>query len=271
MINWDRFRIKKKYILLIFCILIALILFAFIRIIQNHKQKLSYTEQLLEIVEKSENPTFAIDKIYVSSSANAVDNTLEQKMNDLQIYQYTDMAIYINNFKKEKGLSNKNTIKQLYIDNINLLLNEPNIGTQSLAYTNLLKIGNRDVITDFSSNERIDFNIIYTNEQNENADYEKPTFYTDCSNPISLKYINNFEKKYSIKNDEAISFDGSLLKVAGISVEDIKCKVIFRINVVNNEDEYSSCWINLNIPLSEIYKGTSIKTATPKGQNYEFF
>ena len=36
----------------------------------------------------------------------------------------------------------------------------------------------------------VNFNIINTNSENENTDYSNPTFYTDCSNPISLGYLN---------------------------------------------------------------------------------
>ncbi len=271
MINWDKFGEKKKYILLIFSIILAIIIFIYVIIAYRILLKNLYVGQIEKIVEKNEDVTFAIRKVYVCSSANAIDNSLEQKMKNLNLYQYTDIALYIENFKDEKGLTNKNTIKELYIDNISINLKNSNLGTQNLAYTNLLTFGDRNQNLDFHNYERIDFNIVHNNEENESADYTRPTFYTDCSNPITLKYVNNFGTRYSIKKDEAISFDGSLLKTAGIKIEDINCSVIFKINIINNDDEYYSCWFNLKIPLNDIYDGTTIKGATASGQEYDFF
>ena len=141
----------------------------------------------------------------------------------------------------------------------------------SLKYTNLLKIGNRESITDFTSSDKIDFNIISTNEENRTADYSSPTFYADCSNPVALKYVNNLGANYSIQEGSKISFDGSILQTVGIPIQDIQCKVKFKINIVNNENQYYSCWVNLEIPLSDIYNGTTIKSASTSGSKYDFF
>lgn len=269
--NWDKLNAKgifKNFNLIIF-ILAIIVIIIYIIILHNYIQRKSYINQLMEIVEKNEETIFSVEKIYLCSSANAIDTTEEKNLKKLDLYQYTDIAISINNFIDNNGLTNKNTVKELYIDNIDLTLDN-NIGTPSLLYTNLLKIGNREVVEDFTPVDRIDFNIIYNNEENESADYTQPTFYTDCSNPITLRYINNLGTEYSIKQDSTISFDGSILKNAGISIDDINCKVKFKINIVNNEDDYFSCWINLRIPLDDIYKGTTIKSATTSGTKYVF-
>ena len=122
----------------------------------------------------------------------------EQKLDNLGIYQYTDIAVYLNN-NKEEGLTDKNTIKELYIDDIDLKL-DYNIGKTSLVYTNLLKIGSKEELNQMVLNskniqkDKIDFKIVSTNEQNNEANYDEATFYADCSNPISLKYINEISK-----------------------------------------------------------------------------
>lgn len=270
MINWDKLGNKQKYVLLILIILLILVLIAYGVIIYNKIQKNSFVNSLIEISEKNQEPTFSVEKIYLCSSANAIYNNDEQNAKDLDIYQYTDIAVYLNNYQDEYGITNKNTIKELYIDNIELLVNG-NMGSQSLAYTNLLKIGSKDLVPDFTPNDRIDFNIIYSNSENEMANYDEPTFYTDCSNPITLRYVNNLGTDYSIQDDSSSSFDGSILQDAGISIEDINCKVKFKINLINNEGEYYSCWINFSLPLSDIYEGTTIKTTTLSGYRYDFF
>lgn len=284
MINWDKINKKisvKKIILPVFAVMLIILICVYAIIINKYIQKNQFTKQMEQVSEKNENPVFSIEKIYLCSSANAIDNTEEQKLNTLDLYQYTDIAIYLNNYSENNGLTSKNTIKELYIDNIELQL-DSNIGKTDLEYTNLLKIGSREQLTnmlattaeeqEINNNEkRIDFNIVNTNEQNEQADYENPTFYADCSNPISLKYINQIDKNYSIGNDNSATFDGSILEKAGISVEDINCKIKFKINLINNDEEYYSAWINFQIPLNDIYKGTTIKSKTTQGLEYNFF
>lgn len=105
-----------------------------------------------------------------------------------------------------------------------------------------------------------------------NANYDDATFYTDCSNPISLEYLNyNIVQDYKMEENNQLSFDGSILEKAGITIENINCKVKFKINIINNKDEKYSCWINLQLPLEDIYEGTTMKQRTISGKNYIFF
>lgn len=278
MINWDKVNKKvsvNKIILPIFIATSVVLTIVYANIIKKTVASNKFVNNMIEIVEKNENPIFSIEKIYVCSSANAIDHTEEQNLNNLDLYQYTDIAIYINNNNEDENLTEKNTVKELYIDNIDLQLNS-NIGTTNLVYTNLLKFGSKDELKkvlklpENLNKERIDFNIVKTNEENKKADYEKPTFYADCSNPITLKYINELGKDYSIGKDESASFDGSILQKAGVTIEDINCKVGFRINIVNNEGELYSSKIDFEIPLNDIYEGTSIKSNTKVGNKYIF-
>ena len=66
-------------------------------------------------------------------------------------------------------------------------------------------------------------------------------------------------------------FDGSILSKVGIKTDDINAKIKFRVNLVNNKDEYYSNYINFRIPLFDIDKGTSIRSKTTKGSEYNFF
>lgn len=279
MINWDKINKKisvNKIILPFFLVILILLIAIYGGILYKHIEKNTFVYEMEQIVAKNEKTTFSIEKIYLCSSANAIDSTEEQKLENLDLYQYTDIAVYINNYKEE-GLTNKNTVRQLYIDNINLKL-DYNIGKTSLVYTNLLKIGSKEQLNNMIANseniqnDKIDFNIINTNEQNNQADYEEPTFYADCSNPISLKYINQINKEYSVGKDNSATFDGSILEKAGIKPEDINVQVKFKINLVNNNDEYYSNWVNFRIPLNDVmYNGTSIKSRNTVGREYNFF
>ena len=272
--NWSK---ENKKVIVLLSIMIVLIII-YLNILHAQIEKDRYVSKLEQIVAKNENPTFQISQIYLCSSANAIDSTESQTLQNLDLYQYTDIAIYINN-NDENGLTNQNTIKKLYIDNIEIQTNSGE-GTQALVYTNLLKIGSRDklkaMLTSSNGlsnmqNNQIDFNIINTNIENNQADYENPTFYSDCSNPITLKYINKLNKTYSVGEDNSAMFDGTILEKAGVSVDELNCKVKFKINIINNEDDYYSAWVNFQIPLDDIYNGTSIKRKTTAGIQYNFF
>lgn len=278
MINWDKINKKisvKKVILPLMMVILLLMIIIWGIIIHKHICKGVFANEMEEIIAKNQSPTFSIDKIYLCSSANAIDNTAEQKLDNLGIYQYTDIAVYLNN-NKEEGLTDKNTIKELYIDDIDLKL-DYNIGKTSLVYTNLLKIGSKEELNQMVLNskniqkDKIDFKIVSTNEQNNEANYDEATFYADCSNPISLKYINEISTEYTVSKNSSAVFDGSILKKVGIKPEDINAQIKFRINIINNKDEYYSNYINFRIPLNDIEKGTSIKSKTTVGNEYNFF
>lgn len=278
MINWDKINKKisiKKVILPIMLVILLLMTIAWGKIFYKHICMSAFANDMEEIITKNQLPTFSIDKIYLCSSANAIDNTVEQKLDNLGIYQYTDIAIYLKN-NKEEGLTDKNTIKQLYIDEIDLKL-DYNIGKTSLVYTNLLKIGSKEELNQMVLNskniqkDKIDFKIVSTNEQNNEANYDEATFYADCSNPISLKYINEISTEYTVSKNSSAVFDGSILGKVGIKPEDINAKIKFRINIINNKDEYYSNYVNFRIPLNDIEKGTSIKSKTTVGNEYSFF
>ena len=334
-----KIKIKDKWIkpiFLCFFIIIIILLFAYGNIISKNIKRKKFANENMKSYENNKEQVFKVEKILICSSANAVDFSEKQNLQDMSIYQYTDIAVYINNGDE---LTNKNTVKKLYIDNISLE-GTSDIGKKSLNYKNILKFGlkkdnktksntdendttsGHDVFAGLLNNtsssnsaidvgsintndeddmisltnntskqgenssasedseesqteqkdEKIDFNIVYTNEENEKANYDEPTFYTDCSNPITLEYLNNdIATHYKMDENKSVSFDGSILKEVGVATESLNCKVKFKINIINNNDEKYSCWINFSIPLDDIYEGTTMKAKTTNSQKYVFF
>ena len=41
--------------------------------------------------------------------------------------------------------------------------------------------------------------------------------------------------------------------------------------IINNDNEKYSCWINFDIPLDDIYEGTTMKAKSTNSQKYVFF
>lgn len=271
------FRIKN--VKLAFAILIIILFIIFLLyyhfILTKYSAKNSFTNQMVEISDENENSIFNIQKILVYSSATAVDNSEDQSLKDVSISQYSDISIYIDNTSYITDLTNENTIKELYIDNIVVNSNSDR-GTKILNYKNPLTFGKYKMVEP-PSNNRIDFNIINTNSENENHDYTMPTFYTDCSNPITLGYLNkDLLTNYSVSDSSnKISFNGKVLKEANIDLNDVNYTLNFNIHIVNNLNQKFVYNMSLNVNLNDdnggIYNGYVYRGKTTSGNEYRFF
>lgn len=235
----------------------------------------TFANEMIAISDENENSIFNIQKILLYSSANAIDNSDDQSLKDLSICQYTDISIYIDNISTISELTDENTIKQLYIDNI-VATSNADKGTKILNYKNPLDFGKYKAINP-PENNRIDFNIVNTNSENENNDYSNPTFYTDCSNPISLGYMNqDILTNYAVSQDaNTISFNGKVLKEANINLEDINYTLNFKIHIVNNLNQKFVYNMKLDVGLDDsnggIYNGYVFKGKNTSGKEYRFF
>ncbi len=259
---------NKKVVLIALLIFIIILTLIYGNMIRVHILRNNVAKNYETIYENNKETTFSIEKIMLCNSANAIDYSQEKNLQDLSIYQYSDIAIYINNGEE---LSNKNTIKELYIDNISFDDGE-NSGEKSLTYKNILNFGLNQPVNESRTTSDLNFNVVKTNQEDDDANYDEPTFYTDCTNPISLEYVNyNILNNYKMEENNSLVFDGSILEKVGISTESLDCKIKFKINIVNNQDEKYSCWVNFKLPLDDIYKGTTMKTMTAKGDKYKFF
>ena len=260
----------KKYKRLFICFLIILfiLLIGYVLIIRGNIINKEFAKENIKVYENNKEKIFNIEKIVLCNSANAIDLRETKNLSNLSAYQFTDIAIYINNGEE---LTKKTTIKELYIDNIEIE-SASNIGKKSLTYKNILDFGLKENILEPKETQNIHYKIINTNNENNNANYNEPTFYTDFSNPITLEYLNyDVVTGYKMDENNAVTFDGNILKSAGLNVDDLKCKIKFKIHIVNNEKEKYYCPISINIPLDDIFEGTTMKLKTTSGQKYEFF
>ena len=208
--------VKLAFVILIIALFVVFLLYYHFVFAESFARN-DFANQMVEISEANEKSVFNVQKVLLYSSANAIDNSESQALQNMSICQYTDISIYIDNMANASELTDENTIKQLYIDNINITSNSDK-GAKLLNYKNPLNFGKYEEI-ELPQNNRIDFNIVNTNVENENYDYSKPTFYTDCSNPISLGYMNkDILTDYSVsEGTTSVSYNGKVLQEAGIS------------------------------------------------------
>lgn len=273
-INFKIKNVRLAFTLLIILAFIVLLLYYHF-VLSPSFAKSNFTNQMIEIADENENSIFNVQKILLYSSANAISNSKNQSLKDMSICQYTDLSIYIDNSQSSSELTDENSVKELYIDNI-VMTSNVDKGTKILNYKNSFNVGKYTDIKQ-PENNRIDFKIINTNQENENHNYDEPTFYTDCSNPITLGYLNkDILTNYSVTDDsKSISFNGKVLKEANINLEDINYTLRFTIHIVNNLNQTFAYNMKLDVNLDDnnggIYNGYTYKSKSTSGNEYRFF
>ena len=163
-----KFKFKIKNVKLAFVILIILAIVLLILyynfVFADAFAKNNFANQTIEIAEENKSPIFSIQRILVYNSANAIDNSEDQSLSNMAISQYTDISIFLDNSQTISDLSDENTVKELYIDNISISTKSEN-GNKILNYKNPLNFGKYQDL-EKPTNDRIDFNIVNTNEEN---------------------------------------------------------------------------------------------------------
>ena len=132
---------NRKKTIIIICIVILLILSCiFLKKIGLKQKENKFAEELVKFYDENRNPIFEINKIILYSSATAIDKSEEQTMQSVDVHQFTDIAIYINNKKSVKNTEERNTIKEIYIDNI-IIEKKELTGNEVLNYKNSFLFG----------------------------------------------------------------------------------------------------------------------------------
>ena len=263
--NW----IKFFLILCILIIIIALSLF----IILNWLGRNKFTDEITNFANKSS--IFSLSRIYCYSSASGINNTEGKAMWDINVSQYTDIALglSINNVNNDltNNLSDSNlqvvdaspkySISKIYIDNISFSNNST--GTLSLGYIPILSFGlisNYELTNPEKHQNKIDFNIVNDKETLLNNILQEPSIDKNLVLPITLRYLNsNIKTDHTITNiEEKLAFDGSILKRASIPLSSIKNEVTFNIHIVTNSSEEYMYPVHLQIPLQNEDNGKNI-------------
>lgn len=246
----------KVYKLFLFLAILLVLFFCLsVFAFKNFNVKSSFEKSLINFQKLNEKNIFSIDKIYLFSSAYAENNSGKQPIWNLNLHQYTDFAIYINNHSNDlKNIeTGENTVKQLNISNIKF--NNTNVlGSPNLYYKNIYNFGKYEKNDTNLINEGLSYSVTTSN-----ISYDKPQIYSNGSNPITLSYLNNNIKTNYIVNDSSITFDGSLLKKCSVPLSDIKNSLSFTITIVNGLDQVFTTNVFIDIPLSSdtdsIYNG----------------
>lgn len=251
----EKTRVRNKFIakLVITIALLILCIVTIVNIISIYKANEEFSSYIDGLTRLNSKTVFSIDRIYLYSSADATSNETTKPVWDLNIFQFTDIAIYINN-RSEEGVTYENTIKELTIDNIKF--NNVKSGTPSLYYKNVNDFAKLTNTEENKINDSLEFNIINSGD----ADYSTPVIYSNCQNPITLEYVNTNMEEDTIISDIStpLTYDGSLLRKGGILLSQMECTLSFTITIINNYNQKYVATVYIDIPLEDSMSGESI-------------
>ena len=226
----DEKTIKRNKFLTKLIITIALLILCVVSIVEIAKVYTindDFSNYIDSIARLNSKTVFSIDRIYLYSGADATSNETTKPVWDLNLYQFTDIALYINN-RSDEGVSYKNV-------------------------NDFAKLTNTDEnkITD-----SLEFNVVNSGD----ADYSTPVIYSNCQNPITLEYVNSNMEENTIISDIStpLTYDGSLLKKGGILLSQMKCTLSFTITIINNYNQKFVATVYIDIPLEDSMSGESI-------------
>ncbi len=246
---------RNKFItkLIITIALVILCIVTIVYIIGIYKVNSEFSSYIDGLSRLNSKTVFSIDRIYLYSSADATSNETTKPVWDLNVSQFTDIAIYINN-RAENGVNYENTIKELTISNVKF--NNLQSGTPSLYYKNVNDFAKLTNLEENKINDSLEFNIVNSGD----ADYTKPVIYSNCQNPITLEYVNTNIEEDTIISDIStpLTYDGSLLKKSGILLSQMKCTLSFTITIVNNYNQKFVATVYIDIPLEDSMSSASI-------------
>lgn len=251
----EKTRVRNKFIakLVITIALLILCIVTIVNIISIYKANEEFSSYIDGLTRLNSKTVFSIDRIYLYSSADATSNETTKPVWDLNIFQFTDIAIYINN-RSEEGVTYENTIKELTINNIKF--NNVKSGTPSLYYKNVNDFAKLTNTEENKINDSLEFNIINSGD----ADYSTPVIYSNCQNPITLEYVNTNMEEDTIISDIStpLTYDGSLLRKGGILLSQMECTLSFTITIINNYNQKYVATVYIDIPLEDSMSGESI-------------
>ena len=258
----------KIILICIIILLVIILIFLSQKNLKKFKQQKEFENSVISFAKNNETTIFSINKVVFFSSSDSKNKSSSKSNFTIEnLYTYTDIALFINNNSEENTI--KNTLKKVKISNIQYT-QKPIIGEPNLYYKSI----NDFAKSKFDENNLIQNELEFEITSEDKADLTKPILYNNCANPITLSYINqNVKTDYTITNtSNPITYDGTLLKKCGVTLNSIKTSISFDIEIESNNNENFKTQIFLDIPYENeeksIYDGN---LTVKKNTNFNFY
>ena len=233
-------------LVLIFLAFIVIFVLAYV-VLAPYWNKKSLEKDIANIEITSD---ISVDKIACYSSAYGINNSETQARWNLNLSQFTDIAIYLNV---------QTDISSMYIDNISF--SNQDTGNLSLSYLSAENFAKSPVadleLAKQNNDENSSGNIENTSDSVVN---NSDRINLDLALPITLRYLNNnFKENCLIADIETpLSFDGSILKRAKVTLSSLKNTISFSLHIIDNSNKEFVCPISVPINLENSEKEQSI-------------
>ena len=264
---------RKIFGIIISVIILIILLYTYIKIINKYRNDRLFALEAEKYGEEVNNPVFKIDKVMIYSGVDVKDFSEKQNLSRVDVNQFTDFAVYINNLAKSDELSEENTVNRVYIDNIGITAQEE-MGTKKFSTKQIDNLGKYIPIDETS--KEISYEIVHKNSDKDKINKSK-SFYTDCSEPLIISYVNEniVQSVDASASNEKLALDGSILKHLNIDLNQLNYKINFTINIENNLGEKFACNCSVNVDLSAgdgegIYDGYIIQSFDLSDGDYRF-
>lgn len=262
---------KKKKIVIILILLLSIFMLVILsgKVFGMFYNKYACENCYLDFANMNEKKIFSIDKCVLFSNCNAINRANSNASFTIEnLYQYTDIALFINNNSTENTL--ENTLKSVKINNLHFTTT-PSVGTQKIFYKNINSFADNNIPNENAFENELIFNV----SSNDNEDLNTPTLYNNCANPIVLSYINNnIKTDYALTDSSStsVTYDGSLLKRCGVLLNSLNAKFSFDIFITNNLEQEFKCTVFIEPPVEandkSLYDGA---ITINQNTNYMFY
>lgn len=240
---------KTNWALLVLIFLAFIVIFALCYVVlAPYWNKKSLEKDIANIKITSD---ISVNKIVCYSSAYGINNSETQARWNLNLSQFTDIAIYLNV---------QTDITNMHIDNISF--SNQDIGNLSLSYLSAESFAKSPIadleLTEQNNNDENNSNNAVSTSDNIMATPDKISL--DLALPITLRYLNNNFKENCLITDieTPLSFDGSILKRAKVTLSSLKNTISFSLHITDDSNQEFVYPIIIPINLENSEKEQSI-------------
>ena len=218
-INFKNLDKKAISVIIVLSIFVIFLIFIIVFFVQNTIINKSFEKDYSVSAALNEDNPFSLNKLVIFSSATVDTKEVNNSVWNLDISQFADICIYLNNTPNDNTL--KNTVKKLYIDNINISKTE--LGTTFLYQKSIQDFGKSTFEDNKIFKDKIDFNLVNTDET---ANYSNNEIFNNLSNPILVGFYNKNIKTNFLNSNSELDHSGRILKEAKIPQQSIECNIL---------------------------------------------